>query len=127
MLNYVIALGIPLVLILLGALAKKLVRGTTWEARDFFLGVELSISAVSSALIYIFELSKSVTGQEKSISLGIFTATSLLLFFAVMAFHQDWEKKPQDIKGQRIWLGGVCNLIGVVLLSGFVLFVKGIQ
>lgn len=126
--NYTIALGIPLVLILLGAMVKKLVRGTTWQPSDFFLGVELSLSALTSSLIFIFEISASVSANQSKVApLGIFTATCLFLFFVVMAFHQDWEKKPQNPKAQIIWLGGFCNLIGIGLLSSFVLFVKGIQ
>ncbi|MEP0989008.1 MULTISPECIES: hypothetical protein [Rhodobacterales] len=117
-----------MVLILLGALVKKLVRGTAFQASDFFLGVELSLAALTSSLIFIFEVSGSSTAdQSKAVPLGIFTASCLFLFFVVMAFHQDWEKRPQNPRGQFVWLGGFCNLIGIGLLSSFVLFVKGIQ
>lgn len=124
--NYFIALGIPLILILLGAIAKKIVRGSQWIKSDFFLGVELSLSAVASSLIYIFEISNSRGGDDKAIALGVFSVTCLLLFFVVMAVHQDWERETQNCRGQLIWLGGFGNLIGIGLLFSFVLFVKGI-
>ena len=54
--RYFIAVGIPFLLILLGAIARKLIRSTGWEREDFFLGVDLSIASISSALIYISEL-----------------------------------------------------------------------
>ncbi|MEP3776858.1 MAG: hypothetical protein ABJM82_07505 [Shimia thalassica] len=125
--NYVIALGIPVALIVIGGLVKKIVRGSTWQAADFFLGVELALSAVTSSLIYVFELSKSTDPSQKAAALGVYSVTSLFLFLIIVGFHQEWEKKPQDLRGQKIWLGGFCNLIGIGLISGFVLFVKGIQ
>jgi hypothetical protein len=126
--QYVVAVGIPLVLIGSGALAKKLVRGSAWIASDFFLGVQLALAAMGSSLIFVSELARVADTQmvqSKLLVAGLFIAACFFLLFLVMAVHQDWEKRPQDSKGQMLWLGGLCNLIGVALLAGFVLFVKG--
>ena len=126
--QYIIAVSIPLILICSGALAKKLVRGSRWIPSDFFLGVELSLAAMGSSLIFIFDLASTSNAnviQNKAVVSGLFTIACFFLLFLVMAVHQDWEKRPQKLHGQIIWLGGLCNFIGIALLAGFVLFVKG--
>jgi hypothetical protein len=131
---YVMALGIPLILILSGALAKKLVRGSTWQASDFFLGVELSLAAMASSLVYIFDLAKiaaastkgSVPVDNKIAATASFLALCFFLLLWVMSTHQDWEKRNQNQRGQIIWLGLIANLIGAGLVAAFVLYVKGI-
>ena len=131
---YLIALGIPLILIVSGALAKKLVRGSAWQPSDFFLGVELSLASMASALVYVFDLSKlsssTATPSNPLDSQIAATATFLALCFflllCVLSTHQDWERRIQNPRGQIIWLGGITNLIGASLLAAFVLFVKGV-
>lgn len=132
--RYIMALGIPLILILCGALAKKLVRGSAWRRTDFFLGVELSLSAMASALVYVFDLAKMTiqqTGVQSSLDQKIAaTATFLALCFFlllwVLSTHQDWERRSENSRGQIVWLGVIANLIGSGLLATFVLFVKGV-
>jgi hypothetical protein len=126
--QYFVAVGIPLIMILSGALAKKLVRGSAWRASDFFLGMQLALAAMGSSLIFVSELARAAdaqTVQTKVLIAGLFTVACFFLLFLVMALHQDWEKKPQNRRGQVVWLGGLCNFIGIALLAGFVLFVKG--
>lgn len=127
--HYIIALTVPLAFILLGALAKKLVRGSGWARGDFFLGVELALAALASSLVFILELSSSEATdaiRDKTLTAGFYTITNFFLLFVVMSLHQDWEKKVQDKTGQSVWLGGVSNVIGAGLLAGFVLLVKGV-
>lgn len=130
---YLIAIIIPIALILCGAVARKLVRGSSWQRSDFFLGVELSLSAMASALVYIYDLSKitnnpslNVNVSEKLAATGSFIALSFFLLLWVLSTHQDWEKRAQNSKGQIIWLGIITNLIGALLMATFVLLVKGV-
>lgn len=128
--SYIIAIGIPAILILSGALSKKLVRGTSWTRSDFFLGVELSLTAMGSSLIFIYEVSRTndvTLIQDKALISGLFTLVCFFLLLWVMAVHQDWEKRPQNRGGQLLWLGGFCNFIGIGLMASFVLFVKGVS
>src|SRR5947207_3997367 len=98
---YVLALGIPVILIVAGALAKKLVRGSTWRASDFFLGVELSLAAMASGLVYVSDLARVIrTPSESSAPIGnkmVATASFLALCFFlllwVLSTHHDWEKR----------------------------------
>lgn len=119
-------------LILCGALAKKLVRGSPWQRDDFFLGVELSLAAMASALVYMFDLAKLSSESPSSDSLpqkitatATFLALCFFLLLWIMSAHQDWEERSQNPRGQIIWLGVVANLVGAGLIATFVLFVKG--
>lgn len=132
---YVVALGIPVVLIFCGALAKKLVRGSTWQRTDFYLGVELSLTAMGSALVYGFDLAQLAAVQaggstsslsQKVAATASFLAVCFFLLLWILSTHQDWEKRSQNPNGQLLWLVVVANLVGAALLATFVLLVKGV-
>ena len=131
---YLIALGIPVILLFCGALARKLVRGSKWQRSDFFLGVELSLAAMASALVYVFDLAKLTQSQavtsasipQKIAATASFLALCFFLLLWILSTHQDWEKRSQNPNGQLIWLGLIANLVGAGLLAAFVLFVKGV-
>ena len=115
---YLIALGIPLILIVSGAFAKKLVRSSTWQLSDFYLGVELSLASTASALVYIFDLAKvanaSKTGvppvDNKFTATAAFLALSFFLLLWILSTHQDWERRPQNSKGQFFLVGHYSEL-----------------
>lgn len=128
--SYLIALGIPIILILSGAVAKKLVRGSGWCMKDFYLGVETSLAALGAALIHFFDLNKQqLNGAElrdQMTATASFLAISFFLLLWVLSTHQDWEARTQNGVGQFIWLSGVSNIIGILLFGSFVMLVKGV-
>jgi len=132
--QYLIALGIPTILLISGEMAKKLVRGTGWQRFDFFLGVEFTLASMSSALIHFFDLVKgdsnpaSGTGivMPQVAATSTFVAIAFFLLLFVLATHQDWEKRNNNPTGQILWLGLMSNFVGAGLLATFVLLVKGI-
>lgn len=128
--SYLVALGIPILLILSGAVAKKLVRGSGWRLKDFYLGVEISLAALGAALIHIFDLNKQqLNGAllgDQLVATASFLAISFFLLLWVLSTHQDWEARTQNETGQIIWLGGVSNIIGILLFGSFVMLVKGV-
>lgn len=107
---YLIAIGIPLVLIICGAFARKLVRGSAWQPSDFFLGVELSLAALASALVYIFDLAQLSVSQGDGLTsiprqlaaTASFLALSFFLLLWILSTHQDWERRSQNPRGQLI-------------------------
>jgi hypothetical protein len=131
---YLVAVGIPLLLMLCGALAKKLVRGGGWKLTDFFLGVELSLASLGSAMVYFYDLQKlPMPGQPAVAGLGdkigataTFLAISFFLLLWVLSTHQDWETRTTNKKGQVLMLGLLSNGVGIALFAGFVLLVKGV-
>jgi hypothetical protein len=115
---YMVALGIPIVLIILGALAKKLVRGSDWQRSDFYLGVELSLAAMASALVYVFDLAKLMSSQpanesglpQRIAATASFLALCFFFLLWVLSTHQDWERRSQNPRGQFVWLGLLANI-----------------
>jgi hypothetical protein len=133
--KYLIAFGIPIVLMLCSAISKKIVRGSAWLASDFYLGVELTFSAFGSAMVYFYELQQTLTKKESnSLNVGYkmtatatFLAISFFLLLIILAIHQDWTGRVQNPKGQHFMLGILCNIIGITLFVLFITLVKGIQ
>jgi|SRR5579872_1415715 len=124
--RYFVALGIPIVLLLAGAIAKKLVRASTWQWKDFYLGVEFTLAAMSSGLVYILDLVKDMsTAQGSQASLvarklagtGGFLAVTFFMLLFLLSVHQDWEGKNNQPVAQRLRLGVLSNLIGSGLLA----------
>lgn len=113
-----------------GAAAKKLVRGSAWRRSDFFLGIELSLGALTSAMVYGYDLAKLSSTQPidatKVTATASFTVLCFFLMFTVMSLHQDWEDESQRPNRQIFFLGVISNAIGAGLLAAFVLLVKGV-
>ncbi len=140
--RYFIAVGIPFLLILLGAISRKLIRSTAWEREDFFLGVDLSIAAISSGLIYISDLIAAkaasagcattacrdllATADERLMADAGFLVVALVAFLSLLAIHQDQARNTGNPRKQMLLLGGVSNAIGVGLFIAFIIIVKGI-
>src|SRR3972149_2742648 len=130
------ALAIPMILLFCGSLAKKLVRGSNWLRKDFYMGVEFTLAALSSALLYIFDIARDLAQgiQSPSVPLDIklaatasFISVTLFLLLFLLSIHQEWEWRESERRGQIVWLCIVSNLIGATLIASFVLFVKGLQ
>lgn len=125
--RYQTGIGVPLLLALLGVIGKKLVRQTRgWKARDFYLGVELTLAAVSSALLNIFDLlnpdRKGTDNHRVLLSNFVVTVLGMLLFMFVLSLHRDWESNNQHPKKEAFWLLGVSNAIGFgLLVAGIIL------
>jgi hypothetical protein len=128
--SYFFAVGVPLVFLFIGALAKKIVRATTWELKDWFLGVESTLAAMASGLINIFDLVKAPTSLAqnglKLAATGGFLTINMMLLFVVLGVHQDWENKPAG-KAQAWWLGVFSNVVGLSLMVSFILVIKGVD
>lgn len=132
--SYLIALGIPLILLFCGALAKKIVRGGGWKHSDFFLGVELALAALGSAMVYFYDLQKLSSSTpppdmvvgNKITATASFLAISFFLLLWVVSAHQDWEGRTQNRWGQIVWLGLISNSVGIALFAAFVMLVKGV-
>jgi len=136
--RYFIALVVPLLLLGAGALAKKLVRGTTWERTDFYLGLEATLAALSSGLIHLFELAAPAaavpqTGQvtqESTSGLVLtisFVAVAFFCLLWVMSTHQDWEKSTVPRGKQILRLGVLANCVGLGLIAAYVIMIKGVH
>jgi hypothetical protein len=128
---FLVSFVIPLILLFCGGVAKKLVRGGAWKRADFYLGVEIALSALGSAMVYLYELTKiqGVSGSSlssKLVSTASFIVISFCILLLILSIHQVWEGRNQNPTGQLIWLGLGCNAIGIVLYAIFVTNVRGV-
>lgn len=134
--RFVIALLVPTLLFLAGGIGKKLVRGgRDWSLKDWYLGVDASLAAMSAALINIFEITRlkrlvpiqTNLYDRQQVATAVFIAISFFLFLYVLGVHQNWEPEDRNVRAQKIWLLGISNGIGLGLMFVFVLTVKGVE
>lgn len=139
---YFVAVGVPFMFLLLGAICRKLVRGSAWKREDFYLGIDLSLTGISSGLIYIFELLSTKAAQDGCLTLpciafresvdlrlvadAVYIAFALAWLMLTLTIHQDQEKNTSAPKRQLICLGLLSNLVGAAVLGVFILYVKGV-
>jgi hypothetical protein len=132
---YLFAIGIPIIFIIIGGLAKKLVRGPGWDRKDFFLGIQSTLATISAQLVYLYDIVKDgITSNGLTVNSVQKLALSALSFlitipvlFLVLILHQEWGQRNNNRKGQIVWLGIIANLIGAGLLVGFLLAIKGVK
>jgi len=130
---YFAAIVVPLLFILAGAFSRKLVRRSPWTQEDFYLGVQCTLSAFASALIYLFELARALqqggaaatkASWSAVTGTGFFILVSFFLLLWILSTHQDWEKHS-DRKRERNRLAILCPALGAILLASFIVLVKG--
>ena len=134
---YVVGFIIPLLLLVVSSFIKKIVRGSTWKNEDFFLGIELVLAAITSNLVYFYDVTKSMskTSTSEFVALAFlakklsastsFVCVTFFLLFVVISIHQEWQQSSNS-KGRMLRLGFVCNILGFSLLFFFIAFVKGV-
>jgi len=126
--RYFTAFSIPIVLILVSALTRKIVRktGFTWEY--FYLGVDLTLAAFAAAAINVADLLEverhagDPPFNDIGVTATIYIIACFLLFVFQIAFHQDWSDRPGSAKWKQILVLGIAsNAVGAALLGFFVL------
>jgi len=132
---YVVGFLIPFLLLVVSSFIKKIVRGPGWKNEDFFLGIELVLAAITSNLIYFYDVTKEIyktsnlsvlSSLAKRLSASTsFVCVTFFLLFVVMSIHQEWQQGTNS-RGQMLRLGFLCNMLGFSLLFFFVAFVKGV-
>jgi hypothetical protein len=123
-----IALGVPVIFILVGATGRKLVRGTGWQRSDFYLGPQLCLATLSADILFLADLFREpmhgVSAQRREINAIILLAAVFFLYIVLLALQQDWHERHNRPKTQLFWLVVLSNLIGGGLFVSFVFLVK---
>jgi uncharacterized membrane protein len=134
--RFVIALLVPALLFFAGGLGKKLIRGgKNWDRRDWYLGVDAALAAMSAALINILEVfrqkrlvpSSGDLFERQQVASTVFIALSFFVFLCLLALHQNLESQDTNAKAQKWGLLLLSNGIGLGLMFGFILGVKGVE
>jgi hypothetical protein len=128
--QYAVAFGIPVVLIMLSASAEKLCRGQGWKWKYFYLGVDLTLAAMSSALVNLAAAElpggRSLPARASANS-AMFLAGTLFLLFVLMGFQQDHGHSDNPTRRQIFMLVFASNLMASGVFFGFILMkLKGL-
>ena len=126
--RYLTAFAIPLILILVSAVTRKIVRKTGFLWGDFYLGVDLSLAAFSAAAVNVIDLMESDSNVSASLphthvgeTATLYIIACFVLFVLQVAFSQDWGNRPEIDKGKQILILGIAsNAVGAALLGFFV-------
>lgn len=134
MINFIFAnissVAIPVVVMGIGAVSKKLASKKPWHKAHFRLGIELVLVAFASTTFLIAD--QLVVSPGNAFWALLFLLACFLCLVTVISLHQDWEgddvdagdeeNDEKDDEGEsdgggrksRYW---ITNLIGVVLLG----------
>lgn len=63
--NFAFIFIVPILIVFLGATAKKLVRKSPFVVDDFFVGIELALAAITTCILHIYDLVQSAVGATK--------------------------------------------------------------
>jgi hypothetical protein len=120
-----VAFAFPFSIALAGAMSKILVRSNGVSTKDFYLGQDLTLAAISAGLVNLLDIAKDAQPGQNLNTRLLFTACysllSFFIFITIMVLHQLWEKRdaPEQKKKQAFFLGGVSNILGLFLLILF--------
>lgn len=124
--RYFVSIASPVLLLLAGALAKKLIHGDGWKREDFYLGAQFALAAMAGALTYLIEeFKKNPPNINKIFTTAIFLPITYVLLLFVLSIHQQWETEKKNIRTQIFWLCIISNLIGSLLIFTLLVIVKG--
>jgi hypothetical protein len=128
--QYGAAFGIPFLLIMLSAFAEKLCKGQGWKWKYFYLGVDLTLAAMSSALVNLADAElpgNRALPAGASAKSAIFLAGTLFLLFILMGFQQDHGHAEKPSGRQIFMLVFASNFVASGVFFGFILMkLKGL-
>lgn len=125
---------IPILFLVIGAVGKKLVRGSPWCRSDWYLGPELALSLIPAALLYaVDQLRKLDDGTLAANQIHtlhvhlawsvVFAGIALAVYMGLLSLHQDWEDESGH-KFQLPLLGFVSNAMSLGLFFTFTLYIQ---
>jgi len=119
--DWLYAIGIPVVILFTAAIGKKLIRSTPFEAKDWFLGVDASLTAITTGLASVAQFLKA---DPKKVSVCLVTA--FLAYVINLVIHQENEPRGGHVltTTNKIFLGFVSNFIGFGALATILLLLK---
>ena len=114
------ALLIPAMLLFLGCFTEKLIDGSGWKTRHFFVGLDLTIYFLATCLVNVLDIAQSKAPPPNGYlwTVCLITAAVFCLFYQTTV-HQDWEDEKKSGRQRTFMLCGVSNLLGLALLYGF--------
>jgi hypothetical protein len=140
--EYVIYFVIPSLFLFLGAISKRIIRASVSRWDDWFLGVELILTALSTGMMHALDLGFKLKRHGKIrndldfLNVTLFIIITFVLFLFIVIVHQRWESIPSTAlalrakskreRGKIFWLAGVSNTIGYMLFTTYIFLIKGL-
>ena len=136
-----VVIAIPVLLLVISVVIKGLAKEDGLKFKDFFLGAELALAAMTASFIYCCDVSRKLGVPEAKTpnpndveaiaaahakdlvaignALGL-TLISFFIFVIIIGVQQHFEKKNtlETVKG-KFWVGGVLNGMGLFTLAMF--------
>jgi hypothetical protein len=111
---------IPLVLLGLSVVIQKIVDGgPEFKREHWYIGIDLTVYFMASIMVNFLDIAKTVPVNAMAIVWTvIFLIAGLVMLMIQIGLHQAW--RPRDGKTQFVMLGLFSNLLGILLLYGFV-------
>lgn len=94
---YVIGVGLPMAFAFLNSKIKTIINKNIVLAKHRFIGIDLTLVTLSSAVAYIFTLLSSPSESSTNsdiIDTLVFLITVFFLLFYLVPLHQDYEEPP---------------------------------
>jgi uncharacterized membrane protein YeiH len=118
---YWAAFAVPLIIIGVGAFADKLVQKEPFHWKHFYLGLDLTLSALAAGLVNFLDLLKNQNFKPITVVTdALFLAGCIFCLMGLLGIHQDWVAPEKYCKGQIFRLGIASNIVGGALLTAFV-------
>ncbi|HZY62631.1 MAG TPA: hypothetical protein VFE38_08900 [Edaphobacter sp.] len=112
---------IPLVLLLVTAIIRKVVEGKPFKREHWYLGIDLTIYFLASTMVNFLDIAKANPVNSMSI---IWTVVLLLgavvMLFIQIGLHQWGTSLEGRSKLQKLMLCYFANALGILMLYGFV-------
>ena len=111
--------AIPLVLLGLGVLVRSIVEQGKFQRNHFYVGLDLTIYFMAVVMIEFLTIADARIVSRSEIILGTFLLLAGIMMLVVqIEMHVFW--RPRDGKMQLAFLGIFSNILGILLLYGFV-------
>lgn len=124
----ILAMVVPIIFMLCGAVGRKLAGKSGWHRKYFYLGVELALAAFSANVLYLAELARANPADgRRALTAAISVVVIFFIYLFLLSLHQDWEAQDHNARGQYVRLVVFSNIVGTGLFALFVFVVKGVR
>lgn len=112
---------IPLVLLGVGVLIDRIVDAKPFKRDHFYMGLDLTVYFLAATLVNFLDIAKEDHGRSGPILWTLAMVLGALVMLLIqMGMHQAWKGEDHHCRMQMFMLCGVANVLGILLLYGFV-------
>ncbi|MGI4979562.1 MAG: hypothetical protein ACRYHB_04080 [Janthinobacterium lividum] len=118
---YWAAFFIPVILLVMTGVIRKLVEGVDFKRDHWYLGIDLTVYFLASTLVNFLDVAKTHRSDDPRVAwTAVLVAAAVVMLFIQASIHQSWIPKHQRSLLQKLILCGFANLLGILLLYTFV-------